>query len=121
MKYYSEKTKQLFDTPEKLKEAERNFDSQELQRKHEEMMKEAKENHFKEIRKQRAKEVEDAYLDYLKTREKAYYEVAEKESKWTELRDKFAKDYHGYHMTYVNNNGVKHISFGDLMHSLFEI
>ena len=73
-----------------------------------------------EEKKARAKEVEDAYANYLKVREEAFKQIADAEKKWVELRDKFAEDYHGYHMTYCNNNGQKTITFGDLFNTFFE-
>ena len=72
-----------------------------------------------EVKKTRAKEVEDAYLEYQKVKEEAYKQIAEAEKKWVELRDKFAQDYNGYHMTYVNNNGQKRITFEDLVKSFW--
>ena len=72
-----------------------------------------------EVKKTRAKEVEDAYLEYQKVKEEAYNKIAEAEKKWVELRDKFAQDYNGYHMTYVNNNGQKRIIFNDLVNNFF--
>ena len=70
-------------------------------------------------KKARAEEVEQAYLEYQKVKEECYNKMADAERKWLELRDKFAEDYHGYHMTYINNNGKKEISFGDLVDSFF--
>ena len=72
-----------------------------------------------EKKKVRAKEVEDAYLEYQKVKEECYKKMAEAEKKWLELRDKFAEDYHGYHMTYVNKNGEKQVTFGDLLDCFF--
>ena len=67
----------------------------------------------------KVKELEDAYTEYLAVKEKAYNDISEAEKKYLELRDKFAKDYNGYHMTYVNNNGQKVIRFSDLIDSFF--
>ena len=72
-----------------------------------------------EEKKARAKEVEDAYLEYQKVKEDCLTKMAEAEKKWLELRDKFAEDYHGYHMTYVNHNGKKEVSFSDLLDCFF--
>ena len=70
-----------------------------------------------EEKKARAKEVEEAYLHYEEVKRKAYSEISEAEQKWVELRNKFAQDYGGYHMTYTNNNGETQISFGDIVMS----
>lgn len=106
--YYSKLLNKPFDTLDALKEAE-------------EAVK--KENERKaqliEVKKTRAKEVEDAYLEFQKVKEEAYKQIAEAEQKWLELRDKFAKDYGGYHMTYVNNNGQRQVTFNDIVNSFF--
>lgn len=106
--YYSRELKQVFNSLEELKEAEAKhhaeLDAQET---------------LKQEKTKRAKEVEEAYLEYQKVREDCYNKIAEAERKWVELRDKFAEDYHGYHMTYVNNNGKKEVSFSDLVNNFF--
>jgi len=106
--YKSKLLNKVFDTKEALEEAEAKYHA---------------ENDAKiklaEEKKARAKEVEDAYLNLQKVREEAYNKIAEAEKKWIELRDKFSKDYNGYHMTYVNDNGKKTITFGDLFDSFF--
>lgn len=109
MKYYSEKTKSVYDTVEALQTAEKEFDE-----------KEAEKLKLAEVKKTRAKEVENAYAEYQDVKEKACKEIAEAEDKYIKLRDAFAKDYNGYHMTYVNDNGVKSISFGDIVSNLFD-
>jgi len=108
MLYLSEKTGKSYKTVEELETAEKELVEQE-----------AKKAELVEVKKTRAKEVEEAYLNYQNVKEECYKKVAEAEKKWLELRDKFAEDYHGYHMTYVNNNGKKEISFSDLLDSFF--
>ena len=108
MLYLSEKTGKSYKTVEELETAEKELAEQE-----------AKKAELVEVKKTRAKEVEEAYLNYQNVKEECYKKVAEAEKKWLELRDKFAEDYHGYHMTYVNNNGKKEISFSDLLDSFF--
>ena len=70
MKYYSEQTKKLYNSPEELAEAEKEFEE-----------KKAAELKKKEAREARAKEVADAYNKYI------------------ELLDAFIKDY-GYYVDY---------------------
>lgn len=70
MRYYSDKTKSLYENENELIKAEEEFD-----KAHEE------ENRKREERKTRAKEVETAYKHYL------------------ELRNQFIEDYGSYHMT----------------------
>lgn len=78
MKYYSEKTKKLYDSEEDLEKSEASYAAKEL-----ELAK------TKEARASRAKEVEDAY--------KAYTEAGDK---YMKLRNQFVKDYGSYHATY---------------------
>ena len=104
MLYTSEVTGKSYKTVKELEAAEKEY-KEEAEKKLQ----------LVEEKKARAKEVEDAFLEYQKVKEEAYSKIAEAENKWIELRDKFAKDYHGYHMTYVNNNGEKEVSFGDLL------
>lgn len=108
MKYLSEKLNKPFDTVEELEKAEKEFDEQQAEK--------AK---LADVKKARAKEVEDAYIEYQKVKEEAYKTIAEAEKKWIELRDAFAKDYGGYHMTYVNNNGDKKVTFDDIVRSFW--
>lgn len=84
-------------------------DEAEFKKVNEEKLKKAEE------KKVRAKEVEDAYLEYENTKREAYTKVAEAEKKWVELRDKFAHDYGGYHMTYTDRNGNRQVTFGDFI------
>ena len=106
--YKSKLLNKYFDSKEELEQAENKY--------HEENDAKLK---LIEEKKTRAKEVEDAYLNYQKTREEAFAKISEAEKKWIELRDKFSKDYNGYHMTYINNNGKKYVTFGDLIDSFF--
>lgn len=71
MKYYSELTKTLYNTPEDLKKAEDTIKERQQ-----------KELQLKADRAKRAKEVTDAY------------------EKYCELKDKFIADYGSFHMTY---------------------
>ena len=75
MKYYSEKLKKLFDDTESLEKAEK-----------EQEEKYALELKKKEERATRAKEVDDAYKNYLK------------------LLRAFVKDYGSYHFSYTNED-----------------
>lgn len=106
--YKSKLLNKYFDTYAELQQAEKKY--------HEENDAKLK---LVEEKKARAKEVEDAYLEYQKVKEEAFTKIAEAEKKYNELRDKFAEDYNGYHMTYVNNNGKKCVTFSDLLDSFF--
>jgi uncharacterized membrane protein len=75
MKYYSEQTKKLYDSPEELAKAEKDFEE-----------KKAAELKKKEARETRAKEVADAY------------------NKYVELFNAFVKDY-GYYVDYRKSAG----------------
>lgn len=102
--YYSKLLNKPFDSLEELKKAEAKVLEEQS----------AKEKLTAEKRT-RAKEVEEAFLEYQKIREQAYEMIAKAEREYLLLRDKFAKDYGGYHMTYVDDNGQKLITFGDLI------
>lgn len=75
MKYYSELTNKLYDTPELAKEAEEAAKAEK-----------EKVSKLKEMRAVRAKEVMNAYDNYLK------------------LKEAFLKDYGSFHMTTYYNN-----------------
>lgn len=104
MLYLSEKTGKTYKTVEELQTAELEFDKAAAEK--------AK---LMEEKRARAKEVEEAYLEYQKVIEESTAKMAAAEKKWVELRNKFAEDYNGYHMTYVNNNGKKTVTVGELL------
>ena len=108
MLYTSEVTGKSYKTVKELEDAEKAAKKEE----------EEKEK-LLAVKKERAKEVEDAYLHYQKVKEEAIRAIGEAEETWLKLRDEFAKDYHGYHMTYTNVNGKEEISFGDIVNAFF--
>ena len=110
MKFLSEKLNKAFDTTKELYEAEKEFDKKQKEQKQ-----------LAEVKKTRAKEVEDAFNDYQKTIERCYDEIKKKEEIYNNLKDKFAKDYGGYHMTYVNNDGKKIVTFSDVVDNFFNL
>lgn len=77
MKYYSDKTKKLYDTEKDLHDAEKAL-----------VKREAEEKAKREERSARAKEVEDAY------------------NKYVELLNAFLKDYGHFHTTINNANSL---------------
>lgn len=81
MKYFSEKTKRFYDDEKACMDAEAKFDEEQAR-----VMAEKKAK--AEARKERAKEVEEAYLA-----------SREAEKKYLELRNAFVKDYGSFHMT----------------------
>lgn len=106
--YHSNLLNKNFDNYEDLVNAEEEFET-----------KNAEKLRLTEEKKARAEEVQNAFLEYQQAQEKAFKEISEAEKKWVSLREKFAKDYNGYHMTYSNNNGKKIITFGDLFDDFF--
>lgn len=97
------------------------FDYDELVKEEEAFEKENNEKlHLAEVKKTRAKEVEDAYLKLQSVKKECYDKIQEAENRWIELRDEFAKDYNGYHMTYSNVDGKEHVTFSDLLNSIFK-
>lgn len=91
MKYFSEKTKKVYDDVEALEAAEKEFDERE-----------AKEIELREERKRRAHEVEDAYKHYL------------------ELRAKFIEDYKSFHMT-LNEKDLPKLDKGSLIDMMWDL
>ena len=81
MKILSEKTKKFYDTVEACVEAEAAWDAEQAKI-------EAEKKALAEARKDRAKEVEDAYR-----------KAREAEKDFIRLRNAFVKDYGSFHMT----------------------
>lgn len=108
MKYLSEKLNKPFDTVEELEKAEKEFDEQQAEK--------AK---LADVKKARAKEVENAFAELQKVKEEALQQIADAEDKYYSLRDKFAEDYGGYHITYTNDNGEKRITFDDIVRNFW--
>lgn len=95
MKYYSEKLKKLFDTEKDLKTAEKEQEELALVQKKE-----------LDVKKELAKEVENAYMDYVKTVKDSNVLVANANKKYLQLRSDFIKKYGSYHMTYTDKDGI---------------
>lgn len=90
MKYFSEKTKKVYDDVEALEAAEKEFDERE-----------AKALALREERKTRAKEVEEAYKHYL------------------ELRAKFIEDYKSFHMS-ITDKDLPKLQSGSVLDLIFD-
>ena len=99
MKIFSEKTKKIYPTVEACEAAEAEYDLKQAQ-----IAEERKK--LAETRKERAKEVEDAYQAAV---------AAQKT--FLELRNKFVKDYGSFHMTVRNTEAMP--SFMDDIISMF--
>ena len=84
MKYFSEKTKKFYDDAPACEAAEKAFDEEQAKIAAEKQL-------LADTRKERAKEVEDAYIA-----------SKEADKKYIELRNKFIKDYGSFHMTIRN-------------------
>ena len=82
MKYYSDKTKKIYDKVEDLQAAETSYDKAR-----------AEEDAKQRDRKRRADEVSNARK-----------ELANAQKKYNELLDKFVKDYGSYHATYTDGD-----------------
>lgn len=119
--YKSKLLNKYFDSYEELVEEETAF-----RKANDEKVKLAEE------KKTRAKEVEDALKEYehakieaskiiSKASQEASLLIKDAEKKYFNLRDAFAKDYNGYHMTYVNDNGKETVSFSDLVTDFFDL
>lgn len=95
MKYYSDKTKELYGTETELLNAEYDFDkAQEAKQEEERKAKEAIEAK-KAARKVRAEEIE-----------KARKEMVEAQKKYRKLIEEFCKDYGTYHYSTSSYDGL---------------
>lgn len=99
MKYYSDITRQFYETAKGCKEAEDQY-KQALAEK------EANELKLKEEKANRAKEVEAAYQAVL-----------DAQKHYNELKNSFIKDYKTYHMTYSTVNDL----FNDITETFFKV
>lgn len=107
--YYSNVLKKPFTTLKELQEAEDAFNKE-----NEEKLK------LVEVKKTRAKEIEDAYKHSMEVRKEAQAKIREADEAYYKLRDAFVKDYGSYHLS-VYNDG-KHpeeVTFSDLIDSFF--
>ena len=95
MKYYSEKTKKIYNTVEEIKEAEKQYDEA-----HAAEVKKAEE------RKRRADEITTARKN-----------LQNAQKKYNELVNKFIKDYGSYHATYKDED----VNALDLFYRLFDL
>lgn len=86
MKYYSEKTRGFYETEEELKAAEKAKDEEILAEKEK-----------RNARAKRAKEVEEAYLNYQK------------------LLKEFIKDYGSYHMSIKDDRSLFDMFFDNFL------
>lgn len=100
MKFYSEVTKQLYDTADALTKAEAAAEKAK-----------AAEEEKKKARAARAKEVEDAYKAIL-----------DAQQKYVELKNKFIEDYGSFHISLTQKTPVGSKSdFSSLIDALFNL
>ena len=76
-------------------------------------------------KKERAKEVEEAYKNYVKVVEDANKYIADAQNKYLELKDAFINDYGYFHMTYSNKeqdgNKVSEVKVSDVIDNFFDL
>lgn len=94
MKYYSDKTKKLYETVEDLNKAEKAYD----------------EAHALEIKKAEQKK---KAADEIKTARKAMFDA---QTRYNNLVNQFIKDYGSYHETYRDGDMV---TINDILNHLF--
>lgn len=109
MKYYSEKLKKLFDTEKELNSAEKEFAKAEEERQK-----------VLDVKRARAKEVEDAYKVYATKVKESEIENKKLYNEYLRLRNDFVKDYGSYHMSYTDV-GVRETSLSDLIADFFNV
>lgn len=95
MKYFSEKTKQLYSTPEALQEDEKKYDEKQAELK-------AKREAEAAVKRERAAAVEAAFKaaeEADKKAEEAVQFAKEKRIEFLKLRNAFVHDFGAFHMT----------------------
>ena len=107
MKYYSEKLKKLFDTEKELSSAEKEFTKIEEERQK-----------ILDVKRARAKEVDDAYKAYATKVKEAELENKKLYAEYLKLRNKFVSDYGSYHTSYTES-GTTETTFADLLNEIF--
>lgn len=121
MQYYSDKTKKMYPNEAECVAAEKAFDERQAQLA-------AERETAAQVRRERAKEVEDAYARahklYLeaKAKEKEIYKPANEAAREAvELRNKFIKDFGSFHMTVRNTSPMPSVvgDLSDLLNMLF--
>ena len=111
MKYYSETLKKMFNSVEELDNAEKEL----LEQKEEEKKALA-------VKKEDAKEVEDAFKAYVEIKNKAYDEIKQAEKVFIEKKNAFVKKYGCYHMTYTSSGDKPLLDIkGNLDKILFDL
>ena len=109
MKYYSEKTKKLFDTEKDLVSAEKEFDKVEEENRK-----------TLDIKRARAKEVDDAYKMYATKVKESELENKKLSAEYLKLRDAFINDYGSYHMSYTETGTIE-TTLSDLLAELLGV
>ena len=90
--YYSKVLKQPFDTLEELRAAEEKVKALEK---------------AKDEKKEDAKKVNDAYLNYIEVGKKANEMLAEARKNYETLKDEFIKKHKVYHASYTSPDGTE--------------
>ena len=108
MKYYSDKTKKMYDDIPALAKAEEEFDKAVEEAEKKKAEEEKKKAELKEVRAARAKEVDEA----LK-------EAREAEKKANALMREFIADYGSYHYSYTDKETIPVNSIWDNLFNLF--
>lgn len=97
--YYSKVLKKPFDTLDELRKAE-----DEYNKIHAEEI--AKANK----RKEDATKVDNAYLEYIKTKQECEELIESKRVEWVKARREFVNTYGSYHMSYTKDNDTETIN-----------
>lgn len=100
--YYSKVLKQPFNTLEELRAAEEKVKAVEK---------------AKDEKKEDAKKVNDAYINYIAVGKKANEMLAEARKKYETLKDEFIKKYKVYHASYTSPDGTESYEVIDVFSS----
>lgn len=107
--YYSNVLKKVFSNVEDLKKAEKEYEDA-----HKVEIEKAN------VKKERAKEIEQAYKLYVETTKKANKEVEKARQDYLNLKNKFINDYGYFHMTYNDTNDSQDVSVSDTINDIFD-
>lgn len=108
MKFYSEKTKKLYDSEELLTAGEKELAD-----------KEAEKAKLAETRKARAEEVEASYKNFIDVKKKAMDEIKAAENGYLEKKNAFINDFGSYHITYSRTGDRDVVTVSDIVDSMF--
>lgn len=108
--YYSNVLKKVFNNVEDLKKAEKEYEDA-----HKAEIEKAN------LKKEKAKEIEQSYKTYVEVIKKANKEIEEARQDYLNLKNKFINDYGYFHMTCSDTDDSQDVSVSDTINDIFDI